>query len=162
MLDFNSLGDGAVIEIEGVKFEFDSDGIQNDPDASIVDISSGDFDDIALNFETTLFDELNGIGFEMSIFRRSGSLYCLTIDNDGTTMPESDKPDITATSGPGVPGVGIMIQAGCNSGNCIEVNILVISYMERIRPILSSMVILIQPRNGLQITEEFVSSSWMR
>lgn len=123
VLDFNSLGDGAVIEIEGVKFEFDSDGIQNDPDAAIVDISSGDFDDIAVNFETTFFDELNGTGFEMSIFRRSGSLYSLTIDNDGTTKPESDKPDITATSGPGVPGVGIMIQAGCNSGNCIEVNI---------------------------------------
>lgn len=123
VLDFNSLGDGAVIEIEGVKFEFDSDGIQNDPDAAIVDISSRDFDDIAVNFETTFFDELNGTGFEMSIFRRSGSLYSLTIDNDGTTKPESDKPDITATSGPGVPGVGIMIQAGCNSGNCIEVNI---------------------------------------
>lgn len=123
MLDFNSLDDGAIIEIEGVKFEFDKDGRQNDPYAAIVNMSSGNFDDIAANFETAFFNELNGTGFEMSVFRRSGALYCLTIDNDGTTKPESDKPAITAISGPGVPGVGIMIQAGCNSGNSIEVNI---------------------------------------
>lgn len=119
-IDLSDVDDGAVIEIDGVKFEFDLDGVINDTAAIAVDVDGVDNKVRGERFGTAIANSTVGGLYDQIMSAADFGLPLVLSFIKFGTVPNHN---ITSTPPAGQPGNPLNLQIGPSEGDSIEVGI---------------------------------------
>ncbi len=119
LIDFSTIFDGSVLNIDGLKFEFDKDG-KTDSSSIAVDISSAnDANDIVQAFIKTFNASPETAKYEMNILNADGGRSIIDIKSGVAFTTDGQEISVSFESS----GVGLDFQVGSNAGNMLHLNI---------------------------------------
>ncbi len=117
-IDFSMVSDGSVFNIDGYKFEFDSDGILSDSSNILVDISSVDTSEIAAAFKNAFDASVIAADYTLSVFKTDSYKSILEFSSSENSTADGQIIYVTYSNiGNQDDEVGLYLQIGSNCGS---------------------------------------------